>query len=121
MNVKPGSYYLGDPCYVFKSQDRWIELLESSNYFKGTTEGKLDGYTVYAMGTAHGDGVYEDQFGNEYAVDSGLLGLVPLEICDIECADSAVRLGNVIEIEGGAIIGSNEGVLTLGEYMIDTD
>jgi hypothetical protein len=80
--VPAGTYWLGDPCYSVKEED-WIPWLEAADYTNSQdvlcaqTPG-ADGAWVLGLGTAYGDGVYVDQYDNEYGVDAGLIGLVPV-------------------------------------------
>ena len=116
--VPPGSYYLGDPCYSVPDGD-WGELLSSCDCFQASPVGKVRGFEVLAFGTAHGDGVYEDQRGNVYGVDSGLIGLVPVELCDGESLydepEKVVTFASetLCETDG-------DGRLSFGSYFIDT-
>jgi hypothetical protein len=81
VKVPAGKYWLSDPCYAVPS-DLWMDLLNSSKFFDypigvvKATDGEE--YSVLAFGTAYGDGGYYDQFGNEFSVDAGLIGLTPV-------------------------------------------
>ncbi len=81
--AEPGQYYIGDICYLFKEQE-WAELIgatdcftleDNSNYWMG----QYKGVEIFTASTAHGDGVYWDQNGSEYFVDSGMLGAVRID------------------------------------------
>jgi hypothetical protein len=82
--VPAGRYWLADPCYSISNDEVWMELLTSSNFFMDSPVGTSKGYEVLAFGTAYGDGVYPDNRGREYAVDAGLIGLVPMELRESE-------------------------------------
>lgn len=77
ITLPAGDYLLVDPCYVMDDK-RWDEicgLLDQDIL-------ELDGHQFACHGTAHGDGCYEtSDFSNQIAVDSGLIGLVPLVLC----------------------------------------
>ena len=65
--VPPGMYYLCDPCWAASStyiDAHYAEVFQ------------------YSFGTAYGDGRYYDQHGTEYGVDSGRIGLVPVDTPD---------------------------------------
>lgn len=78
--VPAGEYWLGDPCYSVRDED-WIPWLEAADY---TNErvlwAQIPGTEYWALGlsTQWGDGCYLDEQGNEYGVDAGLIGLVPV-------------------------------------------
>jgi hypothetical protein len=82
ISLKPGIYYVGDPCYAFpdsgKSHNLWIELLESCDFFV-KPEAKKDGYEVYAVHTPDGDGVYRSNTDKAFRVVSGLIGVIPMD------------------------------------------
>lgn len=77
LNFPAGTYYIGDPCYAFQGSD-WDKILAESDFF--SNEGKTQ--NMWAGSTAYGDGTYNDQFGNEYPVDAGLIGIMPIEMCN---------------------------------------
>lgn len=66
-----GRYWVGDLCYVLDAED-WSQLPHPGD---GLFE-LPDGRTVAKFSTVHGDGTYGDDFGNEYAVDSGTIGCI---------------------------------------------
>lgn len=88
--VPAGRYWLADPCYSISNDEVWMELLQSCNFFMDSPIGTTKGYEVLAFGTAYGDGVYPDNRGREYAVDAGLIGLVPMELRESEYGSADV-------------------------------
>lgn len=76
--MEAGTYYIGDLCYVFSSED-WDEVcaltIKDGECLSGEFELK-DGRKFAMYNTKYGDGTYRDQFGNEYSVDSGTIGCV---------------------------------------------
>lgn len=80
-----GTYYIGDPCYVFPNKgpnsDKWVELLEACNYFeKDTCFGEIPNIKVWGHATKYGDGSYYSNIDKKnFYVDSGMLGIVPIE------------------------------------------
>ena len=115
-----GTYYIGDPCYVMGKTDEmdWLTVLDKTNYFDGEIH-EVGGYKVWGEGTAHGDGEYKDQEGNEYGVDSGTLAAVPLEY--VHDVAEARRLGHIHEFDEDFDCERNGGVLRFGSVEIDTD
>jgi hypothetical protein len=70
-NVKAGTYFIGDLCGV---------LPEAMDVDMIGGERCLDDGTEFAIYFTHlGDGIYPDQEGNLYTVDSGTLGCVRLD------------------------------------------
>lgn len=117
VSVPAGKYWLGDPCYAVPSH-MWDDLLNSNNCFDnpiGTikTDGRL--HKVLAFGTAYGDGVYNDQFGNQFPVDAGLIGLTPAELAE------GVPFGStLVEFTYDTICMGHDGVMQFGKYKINT-
>jgi hypothetical protein len=116
VEVPPGKYVLGDPCYVVPDSD-WINLLDSCDYFEQPI-GNIQGRQILAFSTAYGDGTYQDNQQHEYLVDSGHIGLVPF--------DYAVNLlpgfGRVVEFTTAKICKrSQDGVLIFGPITINTN
>lgn len=113
--VPAGTYMLGDPCYFVPRKD-WMELLKSSDYFNSPV-GVTNGNQVFAFNTAHGDGIYSDNLGNCYPVDAGLIGLTPFDYT----TDTSERLGNLVTFAEYTICSCEDGVLTFGDIVINTD
>jgi hypothetical protein len=116
VEVPPGEYWVGDPCYIVTDL-AWEEALLSSRMFTlpiGVTGG---GAQVLAFHTHHGDGVYHDKQGREYPVDAGVIGLVPVE----GFPEPADGLMHKIEFEQPAVCFTEDGIIFLGHLSIDTD
>ena len=135
--MKKGVYYVGDPCYVLGSDHkRWMRLLKESRYFNGFDpdseeelrvrfwEGLFEDHNMAGGSTAFGDGTYVDNYGNSYPVDSGIIGIVPIELCD------NIDMDNMKHIhDGGMVINfgkdfnimmDGKGKFTFGHIEIDT-
>lgn len=78
--MKAGKYYIGDLCYVLRDEiwDEVCGLLFHGwgNVLDDGLHKLKDGREFYIFSTAHGDGVYKDQVGFEYAIDSGTIGCI---------------------------------------------
>jgi hypothetical protein len=120
--IPPGKYYLCDPCYIITDVNAWVEFLktcaeEDSGRFSGHYEPLLDGTKLLVFDTS-GDGSYNDQHGNSYSVDSGLLGLIPCSYSpDYEHIDA---VGSKVEFKEDTLCFTKDGILTFGNYIIDT-
>jgi hypothetical protein len=104
-------YYVGDLCYVM-TNDEWEEVCDMiAPPFTGMgvppstdeTEGKLqlaDGRKFAIYSTAYGDGIYSDNYGRSYCVDSGTLGIIKVE--DIRYPEfneeTILRMGQIVEL-----------------------
>ena len=90
-----GTYYIGDPCYVFG--DRWGDFLDSirspvTDRFIGPAGIVPDGsppvdspddlLRAIVFSTRYGDGSFRSNRGAVYPVDAGLLGAVPVDMPD---------------------------------------
>lgn len=122
--IPAGKYWLGDPCYVIRSND-WIEFCNefSSEEDKDNSYIKLKDVNVLAFPTYHGDGCYSDQNGNQFSVDAGLIGLVPHEYLENSSESDSTsydHLGTVVEFAEDTLCFTVDGILTFGNYIIDT-
>ena len=133
MTMPAGQYYVGDLCYVMtdKEWDEYCSITISNNHcLDGEFEMK-DGRRFATYGTAWGDGLYRDQYRNEYSVDSGSIGCIKLE--DIT-AEKYKVFGKDIEDLGAihtfeyefttsGFRGKKEwdGVICIGGVKIETD
>lgn len=116
VEVKPGRYWVGDPCYVI-DEDRWMELVESANYFMSSVVGVLDDLMVLSFGTKYGDGVYFGNNGFEFVVDAGMIGLVPEKLVQRE----NTALGVFVDFDRPTRCSREEdGTLIFGDLVIQT-
>ena len=85
-----------------------------------------DGRRFTMYGTEWGDGVYRDQHGSEYSVDSGTIGCILLSDIMAEKYDDIQRLGSIVEITedfstgGGRGTKEWDGVIHIGPIHIET-
>jgi len=114
VTIPAGRYYLGDPCYVIRDED-WHPLLENCNYFIDRPVGEVGGYQILAFSTKHGDGTFHDQHKNEYDVDAGVIGLVPVAYGGREHDNREV------EFKSPTLCWNDDGVLHFGSIKINTD
>ena len=80
--MRPGTYYVGDLCYVMHPQWREVCDLMFATKDNGTLDGEFNlanGVRFALHGTAYGDGVYYDEQGRKYPVDAGLIGCIRVE------------------------------------------
>lgn len=136
-------YWIGDPCYVLKEPNGfdWRLLLTFTGCFglydltlpleeraikcrpKEEQNGlfEIKGRQVAVSSTAHGDGGYYDVAGNEYGVDAGLLGCVPLTLLGDDF--SGKDLGHIFESDADNTVEYNDGKIAFlgGLVVIDTD
>lgn len=116
-----GRYYIGDLCYVL--HDRWDEFCSLTCSGSRVLDGEFnlaDGTRFATYTTRWGDGTYQDELGNEYGVDAGLIGCIrvediaPAELANLEC-------GRVVEFVRDFATFSSGGVISFGTVSIDTD
>ena len=92
LTIEPGVYWLGDPCYAIPNND-WMTWLKAARYeTRNTLDATLNGHRAIAFGTLYGDGCYEGSDGNNYPVDAGLIGLVPVALNANVRPDLAVKV-----------------------------
>lgn len=117
VTVPAGKYFLSDPCYVIQDDewDGWLTATGNDNrqsVFIGQTP---TGAWAMAFSTAFGDGVYADGQGRTYGVDSGMIGLVPVDYnptageeivefaTDVECYIEEPGSGHILHFGSVAI------------------
>jgi len=110
-----GDYYLCDPCYCFG--DSWDDLIKQTNCFEDPLFYK-NGKWGIAFSTALGDGVYRDNDGNEYSVDAGLIGLVPVSAADHSPGEALAK--KVTFSRPVRVTCDGEGRMEFGRFRIDT-
>lgn len=73
--------FIGDPCYVIPDE-QWSDYVDAylEARDKGHAHFNFNGVNVGGTNTAYGDGFYDDDEGNSYPVDAGLIGVTPLEL-----------------------------------------
>jgi hypothetical protein len=123
--LKAGKYYVGDPCYAV-AWENWGKLLDTTgcmgidlnedatNWNDGLFEYK--GAQCFCGGTKYGDGLYHDSEGREYGVDAGLIGIIPLSVCD----GNSMHGGNIISFEYDFEVWAENGVFNFDEILINT-
>jgi hypothetical protein len=120
--MKAGKYYVGDLCYVL--DNRWNEFCSVTIPGNKVLDGEMqlpDGTKFATYCTAFGDGVYNDQFGNSYGVDAGLIGCVLVEDVDKETPVADLpHLGAVFDFPNDFATSETNGVITIGHVVIDT-
>jgi len=123
LDMTPGLYFLGDPCYAFSSAawDALCDKMEAARWPR-TAAYSADGECLVVMTTLHGDGTYLDEDGNEYSVDSGLLGAVKL-LAPVPRATARMlrACGRVVRFDEPFSCSSRSGLLDFGGHVIDTN
>jgi len=118
--VPPGEYVLGDPCYCFSHEtSTWDDILESNNVFETPMIEFKDGI-VLGFFTYYGDGEYFDQFGQSYGVDAGLIGLVSLNLLEVDRTQSPQDDGRIITFLDPTECSETDGRLRFGPFVINT-
>lgn len=121
IRFEPGTYYIGDPCYVIKDDD-WMAYLES--YGEGWGQGQattFQGHKVWHNGTNFGDGCYPGSDGHSYAVDAGIIGIIP-EALIFNKYDHIAELGRIVKFDKPFFVWSdNDSTFHFGDIVIVTD
>ena len=118
-------FYIGDVCYVLPGSiyhGIWQErydfekgLIRVSGEDSGDCEDTdIDPGSAFAVaGTLYGDGIYWDEHGNEYPVDAGVIGLVPLELATEYEERTGFKPGLIVEMPGTAVFEAAYGVFDI--------
>jgi hypothetical protein len=106
-----GKYYIGDLCYVIEDWSTFCDMtlagqtvLEGEINFKGTP--------IASYCTMWGDGVYSDEEDNEYSVDAGLIGCIPV---DAVTKPDGLKFGRLVEFTEPFRTYSVNGKIVFGE------
>ena len=119
--MKAGAYWVGDLCYLIPQED-WSVVCQTLGDGREPVGGSftLGGHEGAIFPTAYGDGVFFDQLGREFGVDSGTLGVFPAGVYEspfsdggvvvdfpedfsVSCVDGEMRFGHLrIKTKGGA-------------------
>lgn len=122
INVPAGKYILGDPCYHIH-KDHWDILLANSNYF-GDCIGEIFGHTILSFYTENGDGQYRGKyngkFNHTFCVDSGMIGLIPMDYLIEFSIEYDPELAIVIEFKDDTECHEDSGTLVFGKFVIET-
>lgn len=117
-----GQYYIGDLCYVM-SDAEWNDFCSITIQGHRCLSGEFvlnDGRRFATYQTKYGDGLYKDQFENQYGVDAGLIGCIRIE--DIRVDKYNIKeLGSIVEFKTDFVTSCEDGVIKIGHVMIDTD
>lgn len=120
-SLPPGTYYIGDLCYVMDTE--WDEIHSLCFPDDGSeVQGSFSlnsGVRFAKYFTAYGDGVYYDQTGHRYLVDSGSIGCVRLD--DVTDPKDRIQHGNVVVFTEPFETSTDGKVITIGHLHIDTD
>ena len=127
MTMTAGIYYVGDLAYVM--HDRWDKVCDKTINGYDCVDGEFvleDGTRFASYGTAWGDGQYEDNYGNSYGVDAGLIGCI--RVSDIaEDERKNLNLGNVHTFHDPFETGYTDpheqrpGKIYFGDLVVDTN
>ncbi len=117
--LKAGKYFVGDLCYVMHPQ--WEEFCTKTINGHEVIDGEItldNGVKILTFGTCYGDGCYDDQLGNSYGVDAGLIGCIRVE--DINDPEAWLEGGNIIDFYDDFEGEYNDGIIYIGHIRIDT-
>jgi len=121
VEIPAGEYWLGDPCYTVPD-DMWMPWLEAADYKNqgDVLVAQVPGtsFHVLGFGTKWGDGVYQGTDGENYGVDAGLIGLVPVGLFP----ETTSSLSTKIVFEGPRkAVWRDNGLLSFGDVDIETN
>lgn len=113
-------FYIGDICYVLHDTVYYGFWGDQMDFQMGIHQVPGTPWSFAVGKTAYGDGSYEDNRGNTYPVDAGIIGLVPLELVGKDGLDS----GTVIRTPGTAEFVAEDGkfyISLLDRSVIEID
>ena len=123
MSLKPGTYFIGDPCYIIKDElwSDYCDMLQS----EGMGILKFKDIELFVSSTQYGDGMYSASgIDTEFPVDAGLIGATPFEPSIVKALteSEAMRLGAIVVFNTSfsCIECDNVGTITIGHISIET-
>ena len=107
-------YFIGDMCNSLSSDD-WMDYCFNEVLPEG----------AFSFRTYTGDGTYADSEGREFGVDSGTIGILPLDkVSDQEKLRTALkyRIVHILDIPevDETDCYEEDGIITLGPVIINT-
>lgn len=115
--LNPGKYYIGDPCYLFDKS--WLSILKETNHFKKSK--LIDTTDFFIHNTQWGDGGYQGSDNFIYCVSSGLLGILPFHLINIDNKlDLKDTFFRIITFEKKFECSYNKGVFLFDNIKIKT-
>jgi hypothetical protein len=129
MTMPAGKYYVGDLCYVMTDEE-WEEFCGITIDGTKCLDGEFqlsDGRKFATYGTAYGDGTYQDEDGDSYSVDAGLIGCILVSDIKANNYDNLLELGCIEDFDspfvtcGGRGTKNWNGVIQFGHIMIETN
>lgn len=115
--MRAGRYWVGDLCYIIPREE-WSKVCQTlgdgaepvgGTFTLGEHEGAI-------FPTAYGDGVYFDQLGHKFGVDSGTLGVFPVGVYESEFSSG----GSVVEFPEDFSVSCVNGEMRFGHLRIPT-
>ena len=118
--MRPGTYYVGDLCYVMHPQ--WREVCDlmfacDDNRVLHGEFNLANGVRFAVQSTAYGDGTYYDDEGREYPVDAGLIGCIRVE--DVYDPEWWVEGVQTVEFEYPFTVEYELGTILFIEHLTD--
>jgi len=132
--MKAGTYFIGDLYYVManKAGFNWDKVM--SLMYPVSTQKSVEGVLSYdkngeripfaIFNTKLGDGTYQDQFDNNYPVDSGLIGCIETKYLTGLSEEELLENGNVFTFDSDFPVASDiedEGIIFFNHVFIVTD
>lgn len=110
-----GGFYIGDVCYVLPRSIYHGIWQDKYGFSAGLVKVSDDepGGSFAVASTSYGDGVYWDEQGNEYPVDAGVIGLVPMELATEYEERADFKPGLLVGAPGTAVFEAAYGVFDI--------
>ena len=124
--LKSGNYIISDPCYVMSDADYESIIFDNYTNENGYDITNVEHGTFFVCEVGD-DGIYIDNNGNKYGVDSGQIGAIPYELCTEEAINDKenythVHFDNKVYVGWVDMSGyyADYGELTIGDFTILT-
>lgn len=106
----PGTYYIGDPCYIMSDID--YDKMGETNDWELSGVFDINGSKVAVDHTAYGDGSYHGSDGTEFGVDAGIIGIVPEVLFDKEKKRGWLG-GKIVKASQDLVFHAKDGLFTI--------
>lgn len=127
--MRMGAYWIGDLCYVMDNKE-WDQVCELIIKKDEVLDGEFilpDGRVFAIYSTMWGDGLYRDQKGNRYPVDSGSIGCIKFDDIQPSKREYSSSNGHIqtfiykFHTSGGRGDPDWNGVIRFGDVMVNTN
>lgn len=123
IRLKAGTYYVGDPQYIFKQS--WNKVVQTEGYYYCDEVTKIFGIDCFTASTYDGDGTFVDNDGRSYRIDSGMLSVIPVALLEVDGIYTIEQVNSkdfihIIQFRNDFNVCVDDGMFLIDNITIDT-